>query len=95
MSGDIPANWLAVILAVFGAITGAIGFLWREKGSENKLLREECGDLRKRIEALQNEKLELVKLQLEAVNKRRETDERLASNLDALQGILKAKFGMS
>lgn len=94
MTGDISANWLALILAVFGAITGAISFLWKDKSNDCKLLREECADLRRRIEALQNEKLALVTVQLDAVNKRRETDDRLAGNLDALQGILKAKFGL-
>lgn len=92
---DIPTNVLALVTMVFGALAGAIGYVWKEKAGEKKALREECADLRKRIEQLQEEKLALLQLQLDAANKRRETDERLSGNLERLQDILKAKFAVT
>lgn len=90
--GDIPTGWLTLIMAAVTALFAGVGFIWKDKAGEITGLRAECAGLRDRIDKLQVEKLALLQERLDAATKRRETDERLAGNLEAIQVFLKTKL---
>lgn len=89
---DIPAGWLAIITGLGGAVAGAIGYAVRYvlagKDAEIKELKAECAAYRLRIDTMQNESLATLKETVAAERKRAETDQRVATALEAQAAAL-------
>ncbi len=70
---DIPEGWVAVITLVWTAITGASGWIYREKSKEIERLAGRIKELEETIMRLEEEHVKMLKEQLNyARNHRRD-----------------------
>jgi hypothetical protein len=90
---DIPAGWITVITLAFTAFTG--GIAWIFKGKREEELRKEgvIVALQAKIDQLQTDKLNMLQQQLDFMQKRRETDDRIARSLEEQSTLLRVKVG--
>jgi hypothetical protein len=94
---DIPPGWQAIFGLVFAAFAGATTWLFNTRRTDRLAASAqkdgEIAALRAKIDKLQDEKLEMVRQQLELAQKRRETDERVARSFEELSNLLRARLG--
>lgn len=82
---DIPTNVLAAGTAVFGAVTGALGYLWRAK-------QKELDDCRADLKAAQTKYEELLKSLVASEPARKEALDNMARALADNTALLRERI---
>jgi len=82
---DIPTNVLAAGTVVFGAVTGAVGYLWKGK-------QKDLDDARADLKAMQIKYEELLKSMIEAEPARKAALESMAKALADNTALLRERI---
>lgn len=94
-ASDIPAGWLVIITGIGGAISLFLRTLWNGKNKEiedrDKVIAARDAvilGLRDKIDKMQEESLQALRVQLEQTQKRLETDDRVARSQEGANRLL-------